>query len=163
MTPRILNNSQESEVSGMKAKGRRKYIYIYIFSLLGGDDRGSQSTTSAINNPHPPRADSKIVNDESTQPKSQVYPSKFVPPPTVTPSVWQKDEICVCFCFCHLEGKIAAGLVVTWQKSEGMAKMINNNNNKKRTRASDHMTERGGRLRPRYTTATWQLCIVYVI
>lgn len=46
-------------------------------------------------------------------------------------SVWQKDEICVCLCFCHLEGKTAAGLVVMWQKWEGMAKMINNG--KKRT------------------------------
>lgn len=45
-------------------------------------------------------------------------------------SVWQKDEICVCLCFCHLDGKTAAGLVVTWQKWEGMAKMINNKRKK---------------------------------
>lgn len=58
---------------------------------------------------------------------------KVFPPPTVTRSVWQKDEICVRLCFCHLEGKTEAGLVVTWQKWEGMAKMINNNNNNNKT------------------------------
>lgn len=72
MTPQLLNNSQESEVSGMKANWRKVFFF---FSLAEMTEKArTQHQSSTI---HIPRKQQQIVNDESTQLKLRVYPSKF--------------------------------------------------------------------------------------
>lgn len=64
MTPQLLNNGQESEVSAMKVNCREVSFFFSFNSLA---EMTEKNVTSAINKPHTNSKPHHIFDDESTQ------------------------------------------------------------------------------------------------
>lgn len=71
MTPQLLNNGQESEVSTMKVNCREVFFFFFPFYSLA--EMTEKNGTSAINKPHTNSKPHHIFDEESTQVNCSCY------------------------------------------------------------------------------------------